>query len=317
MSPGSKNSSNGSEQRRLAARKPNLWLRARIIQAMRRFFIQRHYLEIETPYLVPAPAPEAHIDAFNAGNGFLHTSPELCMKRLLAAGYPKIFQICKCFRQSERGDRHLPEFTILEWYRTGIDYGDLMDECEEMIIGLSHGFGRGKVIGYQGLKIHLESPWDRISVRAAFQRFTSISMAKALEYGRFDEVMVNEIEPHLGNSKPAFLFDYPASLGALSRLKENDPTLAERFELYIGGLELANGFSELTDAAEQETRFEKEQQTRRELGKTVYPMPEKFLQALRYMPRAAGIALGVDRLAMVFADTTSVNDVVTFTPEEL
>jgi len=288
-----------------------------MIQAMRRFFVQRCYLEIETPCLVTAPAPEAHIDAFRTDNGFLHTSPELCMKRMLAAGYPKIFQICKCFRQWERGDRHLPEFTLLEWYRTGIDYGDLMDECEELIITLSHEIGYGKKMHYRGMEIHLGKPWDRIPVRQAFQRFASMSMTEALALGCFDEVMVNEIEPHLGTSKPAFLYDYPASLGALSRLKTEDPTLAERFELYIGGLELANGFSELTDAAEQEKRFERELQLRRELGKAGYPMPRRFLQALRFLPQAAGIALGVDRLAMVFADRTRVADVVTFTPEEL
>ena len=301
----------------MAARKSNLWLRAGIIQALRGLFIQRRYLEVETPFLVPAPAPEAHIDVYRVGKSFLHPSPELCMKRLLSAGYPKIFQICKCFRQGERGDRHLPEFTLLEWYRTGIDYADLMGECEELVLALAHRLGNGTALLYQGMDIHLDLPWDRLTVEEAFRRFASISMAGAMAHGRFDAVMVNEIEPHLGISKPVFLYDYPASLGALSRLKESDPTLAERFELYIGGLELANGFSELTDAAEQRSRFEKEQRTRGELGKPVYPMPERFLQALRDMPRAAGIALGVDRLIMVFADAARIDHVVSFSPEEL
>jgi len=317
MLPGSKNSFASDEQRRLAARKPNLRLRARIMQAIRGFFIEQGYLEIDSPCIIPAPAPEAHIDAIGAGGGFLHTSPELCMKRLLSAGYPKIFQICRCFRQGERGELHLPEFTLLEWYRTGIDYMDLMVECEEMIPFVSRELGMGKKIVNNGQEIDLQRPWERISVREAFKRYASIPMEKALELGRFDEFMVEEIEPRLGMSKPTFLYDYPASLAALARLKEGEPGLAERFELYMGGLELANAFSELTDVCEQETRFEKERENRQKLGKTVYPMPEKFLKALKHMPQSAGIALGVDRLVMILINQTRIDEVVPFTWEEL
>ncbi len=305
------------EQRRLSARRPNLRLRARIIQAIRRFFIQHGYLEIETPHLIPAPAPEDHISAISAGDAFLHTSPELCMKRLLSAGYRKIFQICRCFRHGERGELHLSEFSLLEWYRAGINYMDLMDECEEMTLFVSHDLGFGEEIEYQGKKIFLQRPWERISVKEAFERYASISLKKALESDRFEEVMVEEIEPCLGIAKPVFLYDYPASLAALARLKEDDQRLAERFELYMGGVELANAFSELTDAREQERRFEREREKQQQLGKRVYPIPDNFLKALPHMPRSAGIALGVDRFIMVLINKTRIDDVVSFTPEEL
>jgi lysyl-tRNA synthetase class 2 len=292
-------------------------LRARIIHAIRRFFVDRGYLEVETPQLIPAPAPECHIDAVGVGDAFLHTSPELCMKRLLSAGYRKIFQICKCFRKGERGSLHLPEFTLLEWYHTGVDYMDLMGECEEMILSVSVDLDYGEKIMYQQNEIDLQTPWERMCVTKAFERCASISMTEALASGRFDEVMVEEIEPQLGVSKPTFLYDYPASLASLARLKANDPNRAERFELYMGGMEIANAFSELTDVIEQTERFEKERQKRHDLGKATYPMPDKFLNSLSYMPQSAGIALGVDRLVMVFANPDKIDDVVSFTPEEL
>ncbi|MFH1481880.1 MAG: EF-P lysine aminoacylase EpmA [Pseudomonadota bacterium] len=317
MSPGSKNSSPPEEHGRLPARRSNLWLRARIIQSIRRFFIEQGYLEIETPQLIPAPAPEVHIDAIKVEDRFLHTSPELCMKRLLSAGYPKIFQICRCFRHGERGELHLPEFSLLEWYHTGIDYMGLMDECEKMILFVAHDQGFGNTIEYLKREIDLRTPWDRISVKEAFRRFASIDMENALESGRFDEVMVKEIEPRVGIPKPTFLYDYPATLAALARLKENEPGLAERFELYMGGLEMANAFSELTDAREQKARFDRDLKQRQQLGKTVYPVPEKFLKSLPHMPPCAGIALGVDRLVMLFANKSRIDDVVSFTPEEL
>ena len=317
MSPGSKNSPIAEEPHHLASKAPTLWLRARIIQSIRQFFIGKGYLEIETPHLIPAPAPERHIDALEAGRQFLHTSPELCMKRLLAAGYKKIFQICRCFRQDERGERHIPEFTLLEWYRAGTDYQDLMDECEEMMIFVSGEIGMGKKVLYQGCEIDLKRPWERLSVTEAFERHTSVSMDKALRSDLFDELMVDKIEPRLGMSRPTFLYDYPASLAALARLKGNSPGLAERFELYIAGLEMANAFTELTDPLEQERRFREEQEKRRQMKKTVYPTPQKFLSTLCHMPDSAGIALGVDRLVMLFADKPSIDHVVSFTPEEL
>jgi len=297
--------------------KINLHLRARIIQAVRKFFIDHDYLEIETPYRIPAPAPEAHIDAETSGDWFLQTSPELCMKQLLAAGYPRIFQICKCFRRKERGRRHLPELTLLEWYTTGHDYMDMMNQCEDLIRFVALHAGFGNVISYQGQSIDLNGPWNRMSVTAAFDTFASISLETALLNDCFDEKMAAEIEPHLGLQKPLFLYDYPASSGALARFKPADPKLVERSELYIGGLELCNAFSELIDPGEQKKRFEHEQNIRRHSGKQPYPMPEKFLDALGYMPEAAGNALGIDRLVMLFADTAKIDDVVAFIPEEI
>jgi lysyl-tRNA synthetase class 2 len=283
----------------------------------RRFFIEREYLEVETPHLIPAPAPESHIDAIPAAGHFLHTSPELCMKRLLAAGYERLFQICRCWRGQERGNRHLPEFTMLEWYRAGADYLDLMEECQELINSLASGMGRTASLAYRGNSIDLSGRWERISVRKAFERYAGMAMEEALHLDLFDEMMVEKIEPFLGTAVPAFLYDYPADRGALAKLKGTDPTVAERFELYIGGLELANGFTELNDPLEQRARFLAEEAYRRSNGKAPYPLPEKFLHELKYMPKSAGIALGMDRLVMVMMDAASIDDVVAFTPEEL
>jgi len=239
------------------------------------------------------------------------------MKRLLSANYPTIFQICKVFRHGERGVLHLPEFTLLEWYRLGISYLDLMDECEEMILFVVREGSLGHKIEYRGREIDLQRPWNRISVREAFRRYASLPLEKALELKRFDEILVEEIEPHLGTPKPVFLYEYPASFASLARLKKDDPGVAERFELYIGGLEIANAFSELTDPMEQKIRFEEEQKRRRSLGKRCYPSPVRFLHDLSQMPPSAGIALGIDRLVMIFANTSNIENVVSFTPDEL
>lgn len=317
MSPGLKNKEQTTGPLRLAARKSSLLLRAAITQAIRRFFIRSGYLEIETPNLIKSPAPEIHIDAISTTNGFMHTSPELCMKRLLSAGHSMIFQICKCYREGERGKYHLPEFTLLEWYRAGADYMVLMEECEDMIRFVAHELEIGDSIEYMGKVIDLKGPWKRITVREAFKRYSPIPLEEAIESNCFDEMMVEEIEPRLEISKPTFLYEYPSALGSLARLKKNDPDLAERFELYIGGLELANAFSELTDVGEQEKRFKKEMEKRRRQGKTEYPFPEKFINDLHKMPDSAGIAFGIDRLIMLFANKDSIDDVVSFTPEDL
>ncbi|GBC63788.1 EF-P lysine aminoacylase GenX [Desulfonema ishimotonii] len=288
-----------------------------MIQAVRRFFTDRDFLEVETPNRIPAPAPEAHIDAVPSDGWFLHTSPELCMKRLLASGYPRIFQICKCFRRGERGQRHLTEFTLLEWYEAGADYIAMMAQCEALIRFAARETGVGDTLTCGGDRVDLRLPWDRLTVREAFKRFSPVPMDEALATDRFDEMIGCEIEPHLGRKRPVFLYDYPASCGALARLKPADPSVAERFELYICGLELCNAFTELTDPDEQRRRFEAEQALREEMGKTAYPTAERFLSALEFMPDAAGNALGLDRLAMLFADAPAIDDVVAFTPEEL
>ena len=297
--------------------KKNLHLRARVIQAVRSFFIERQYLEVDTPIRIPAPAPEAHIDAVASEDCFLQTSPELCMKQLVAAGYSRIFQICKCFRNKERGRQHLPELTMLEWYKAGGNYADLMDDCLELIGYIAGQTTGNNSLSYQGQTIHLDPPWTRMSVDEAFRRYANMEVEEALAKDWYEEVMVNEIEPNLGATRPLFLFDYPASLGALARLKPENRLVAERFELYIAGIELCNGFSELTDPVEQRKRFESEQKIRKSLHKPVYPMPQNFLTSLSDIAAACGNALGLDRLVMLFADSAKIDDVVAFTPEEL
>ena len=301
----------------LARRKKALRQRASILQAIRDFFIAQGFFEVETPHRIPAPAPESHIDATPSGTWFLHTSPELCMKRMLAAGYEKIFQICRCWREGERGGQHIPEFTLLEWYHSGIDYRMLMEECATLIQTVASNVGFVEKIIFRNQAIDLTSPWERIPAREAFHEYSNTSMEEALKNGWFDEVMVRDIEPRLGIRKPTFIYDYPAQRGALARLKPEDKTVAERFELYVGGVELANGFSELVDPEEQRRRFEKENENRRRIGKSAYAMPERFLGELKEMPPSAGIALGIDRLVMILLDAPSIDEVVAFTPEEL
>jgi lysyl-tRNA synthetase class 2 len=294
----------------------NLELRAAIMAVIRHYFTERGYLEVETPCRIPAPAPEANIEAEPSGSWFLQTSPELCMKRLLAAGFERIFQICKCYRKGERGRLHLPEMTMLEWYTAGHDYLDMMRQCEDLISIVARSLGREKAIKYQGQWIDFTKPWDRMTVDQAFEKFATVSLDTAIQNGHFDEIIGCDIAPNLGCVKPVFLYDYPAVLGSLARLKPGDKSVAERFELYIAGIEICNAFSELTDPDEQRKRFETEMELRRSSGKTTYPFAEPFLQALADMPESAGNALGIDRLIMLFADTADIDAVVAFTPED-
>jgi elongation factor P--(R)-beta-lysine ligase len=301
----------------LARKSHALHERAKLIQSIRLFFINNDFLEVETSLRIASPAPEEHIEAITSGDWFLQTSPELCMKRLLAAGYQRIFQISKCFRAAERGNKHLPEFTMLEWYAAGFDYHQLMDQCEALLIAAFKDSGHHQDIVWQNKTIYLVSPWERITVADAFFRYAPVTLEEALIQDKFDEIMVEYIEPCLGIERPTFIYDYPAKLAALAKLKESNSAFGERFELYIGGLELANGFSELTDAKEQRQRFEEALKLRSAKNWARYEMPEKFLQALPTMPQSAGIALGIDRLVMLLANTCQIDDVVAFTPEML
>ncbi|WP_303723034.1 EF-P lysine aminoacylase EpmA [Malonomonas rubra] len=297
----------------LARKRPTLEKRARIVQAIRAFFIDQGFLEVETPQRIPANAPELYIDAVPSGDWFLQTSPELAMKRLLAAGYGNIFQISHCWRQGERGSRHLPEYCMLEWYRPQVDYRHLMDDCEALLLLLA----QTPKISYQGQDIDLSRPWPRLRVEEAFKRYASCPLDVALAENRFDELISLEIEPRLAVERPTFLYEYPASQASLARLNPANPAVAERFELYLGGMELANAFSELINAQEQAERFQNEETQRRKAGKSPYPEATPFLTELITMPPAAGIALGVDRLIMLLSDTAQIDDVVTFTPELL
>ncbi len=303
--------------RPLADKRDALRVRAAMIRAIRRFFIGSGYLEVETPNRIPAPAPEYHIDTIATGDWFLHPSPELCMKRLLASGYSRIFQICKCYRQGERGNRHLPEFTLLEWYRVGIDYLQLMAECEDMIRHVAEDLGLGSIIPYADDKIRLDIPWERITLHDAFDRYSPWSLSESIGRDVFEETLVDHVEPRLGRTRPTFVYNYPLSMGALARANTTDPTVAERFELYMAGMEMANAFSELTDETEQRHRFAEEEAYRRRMGKPPYPSPEPFLTTLDRMPESAGIALGLDRLAMIVTGALRIDDIVAFTPENL
>ena len=302
---------------KLEGKRGTLAKRQSILEAIRCFFRSRDFLDVETPNRIPAPAPEVHVDSFMSGAWFLHPSPEVCMKRLLAAGYERLFQICKCYREGERGARHLPEFTLLEWYRAEADYTALMTDCEDLIFFTAHQLGFAGRITYQGREIDLEPPWERIMVDEAFRRYAAMPVDEALATDRFDEILVEAVEPHLGCGKPTFLYDYPLPMASLARKKRGNPLVAERFELYICGMELANGFSELTDGEEQRRRFAEALEERKRLGKGDSPLPEPFLDDLLQMPEAAGIALGLDRLVMVLTDAAVIDQVVAFPPEML
>ncbi len=297
----------------LSRKRQTLEARARIIHQIRAFFMACDFLEVETPLRIPANAPEFYIDAVPSGDWFLQTSPELCMKRLLAAGYERIYQISHCWRSGERGQRHLPEYSMLEWYRSHCDYHSLMDDCEALISALVPN----QTLVWQGQSIDLTPPWPRLTVAEAFDHYAPLRQEQALDQGLFDEMIALHVEPNLPKDKPLFLCEYPREHAALARLKQDNDKVAERFELYIGGMELANAFSELTDAHEQRARFAAEESARRVAGKPAYPSPEPFLYELAAMQPSAGIALGLDRLVMLLCDLDDISDSVCFTPEQL
>ncbi|HIP39092.1 MAG TPA: EF-P lysine aminoacylase GenX [Desulfocapsa sulfexigens] len=291
--------------------KKRLHKRAAFFQAIRFFFQSQGFLEVDTPIRQPLLIPEQNIVPVPSGTHFLQSSPELYMKRLLAAGCEKIFQVCRCFRYGERGRLHHEEFVMLEWYRLDADYTDLMLDCEGLFCFLQSEMADCT------FPVPLHEPWERMTVAQAFQKYCSVSPARAIQQNRFDLLLVEEIEPHLGKEKPAFLYDYPLELASLARPKPGQPKLAERFELYVSGVELANGFSELTDPVLQRSRFEEEYAKMDAGSGRPEKMPELFLQDLGRIDQAAGIAMGMDRLFMLFLDCDSLGDAVTFSPEEL
>lgn len=291
--------------------------RAAIIQAVRFFFVENCYLEVETPIRLPALIPEANILPVPSVSWFLQTSPELCMKRLLAAGVSRLFQICKCFRGMERGSRHLPEFTMLEWYRLDGTYLDLMAETSQLLQEVSTSFGEDMQYDQEVVNLVRQPDWQRLTVHEAFVRYAPISVENSLVEDCFEEMLVEHIEPHLGFERPCFLYDYPLALGSLAKRSRKDPEVAERFELYIRGVELANGFTELTDAGEQRRRFAKEEELAGNQGLSFGDIPEKFLADLEKVEMACGIALGIDRLVMLLTGATTIDEVVSFTPEDL
>ena len=296
--------------------------RSALLQAVRSFFRERNCLEVDTPIRLPVLLPEANILSFASDGWFLQPSPELCMKRLLARGCTDIFQICHCFRREERGRLHQPEFTMLEWYHGGWDYTGLMRECEDLVNVLASavpalaGVAPGPAIRRGDDLVDLSRPWERLTVAEAFRRYAGIEVRDALAAGDFDEVLVTLVEPHLGCERPVFLHDYPVELASLARKSAADPEVAERFELYIAGIEIANGFSELIDPTEQRHRFSEEIATISARGNTAV-MPERFLADLERLEPTAGIALGLDRLCMLLQGCATLNEALPFSCEEL
>nr|WP_320011636.1 EF-P lysine aminoacylase EpmA [uncultured Desulfobulbus sp.] len=297
--------------------------RSRLLQAIRSFFYERAYIEVDTPVRLPVLIPESNILPYTSEDWFLQTSPELCMKRLLARGCDQIFQICHCFRKEEQGRLHQSEFTMLEWYHKRWSYLELMQECEQFVCSLAKIIAdfrgvaeKGTAVLAQDTVIDLTPPWEYLSVAEAFARYAQRSVEDVLVADCFDEVLVTDVEPMLGKSKPTFLYDYPAVLGSLARKKHAAPHLAERFELYIGGIELANGFSELTDAKEQRQRFVAEIKSMGGGGRRAL-IPENFLVDLPQMGECAGVALGLDRLFMLFMGEKNLQQSGTFIYESL
>jgi len=295
-----------------------LHVRAQVVQAIRHFFMERGFLEVETPVRIPANAPEEYIDPVPALPWQLQTSPEICMKRLLCRGYDKIFQICHCFRADERGARHLTAFTMLEWSRAHATYQDLMADCKGLLQSVACSCTKDATFLRNKTKIDPNKNWQHFSVKEAFLRYSKADALISVQNGLFEELLTSKIEPAFENFEvPVILADYPAPMAALARLKPDDQQYAERFELYMGGLELANGFSELTDPIEQRIRFEAANRIRQNTGRESLPLPEFFLSELSAMPPAAGIAFGVDRLVMLTVGAARIDQVVAFPPESL
>jgi elongation factor P--(R)-beta-lysine ligase len=326
----------GSEVMRMPRRRLDfIRARAKALAATRAFFAERGFLEVETPLLVPSPGLEIHLEAVHAGGGYLITSPEYQMKRLLAAGFEKIVQICKCFRANERGAQHSSEFTMIEWYRGYAALDAIIDDTEHLVHAVCGDHARTG-----GRSIDVRPPWIRLTVREAMQRWARVEVdgeepagelvrkvrAAGIEIAdgtawddAFFAAFLDRVEPQLASlDRGVILHDWPAPLAALARRKPDDPKTALRFEAYIGGIELANAFDELVDPVEQRARFVDEQRVRRERGKPVYPLDEKLLAALvEGLPASAGIALGFDRLVMLATGAEAIDQVLAFSTDEL
>ena len=302
-----------SERARLAAMQPALVLRSQLAQAVRSFFLARDFIEIDTPLRIRAPAPEPHIEAEPSGDAFLRTSPELHMKRLLAAGYSRIFQLGPCFRKGEKGRLHNPEFTMLEWYRADADYLDLLADAKALLSFAALTVTGKDAVFCDGQWIELAPVWDVCKVSDLFLAHAGWDPAEAWDDARFSLDLTEKIEPFLTREHPVVLMDYPAGQAALARLKHDAPTKAERWELYVNGVELANAFSELIDPKEQRRRFEDAAAIRQQQGLSDYPLDHDFLEALELgLPECAGAALGFDRLAMLLAGAKSLDDIRPF-----
>lgn len=285
---------------------------ARAAAAARAFFAERGFVEVATPLRVAAPGVDFHVDAVPSDGEYLITSPELDMKRLLVGGMPRIFQLARVARADEKGPLHAPEFTLLEWYRAFAELEEVLRDTEELVRSVVRSLaGEDDVFVLGKRKVSVSKPFRRLTVREAFQRYAGVKDAARLaarDEDRYFELLVSKIEPALAElPQPVFLTRYPASQAALSRRCADDPSVAERAELYFGGVELCNAYGELTDAVEQRRRFVAEAKRRKALRRPVYPLDEAFLAALvEGMPPSAGNALGFERLVMVATNRSEI-----------
>lgn len=327
-------------------RRPNLKIRALVLTALRRYFGDQGFFEVETPALQVCPGIDRHIQplktslrgAFESHSAvrFLHTSPEFSMKKLLAAGEQKIFQICHVYRDGEDGALHHPEFTLLEWYRAGKTYEALINDVQGLVMAAAEAANVNEM--RQGhLRADPTGPWLRMTVAEAFQKFAGLNLMAAggddlepapgpfIATARaagvrcddgdrwddvFNRVMLDRVEPALASGPPALLTEFPSPVGALARTKPGDPSVCERVEAYICGIELANGFSELSDPDEQRSRFDRDRAAYEALYGEGPPIDDDFIAALGEMPDAAGMALGIDRLVMLLTGAPQIRDVL-------
>jgi elongation factor P--(R)-beta-lysine ligase len=332
---------------RFARRRERLEQRGRMLCAVRNFFAERSFVEVDTPALQVSPGLEPHLEAFatelhdpHTGRTlrrYLHTSPEFAMKKLLVAGMPRIWQLAHVFRDGERGATHHPEFSMLEWYRAGASWRELIEDCAGLLRACQEAAGV-EALTWRGCRADAGKDWHEISVAEAFRQHCGIDLlatapdplrpnagllaAAARRIGvephpgddweaLYFRIFLERIEPRLGLGAPTVLYDYPLSMAVLSRRNPADPRLAERFELYVCGLELANAFGELTDPAEQRTRFLADQAKKQALYGETYPIDEDFLAALDHgLPPSAGIALGFDRLVMLATAAEDIEEVL-------
>jgi lysyl-tRNA synthetase class 2 len=300
-------------------------LRARslALAVTRRYFEAEGFVEVETPLRVPAPGVDFHVDALPAGDDWLVTSPELEMKRLVVGGIPRQFQLARVSRRDERGALHEPEFTLLEWYRAFATQEAVLRDTELVVSRVAEALqGAPALVAPGGRRIHAAPPFLRLSVADAFRTYagvTDVADLAGTDEGLYFQLLVDRVEPRLASiDRPLFLVEYPISQAALARACPTDPRFAERFELYVGGVELANGYGELTDPVEQRSRFEKERDRRAALSRTVYALNERFLTALEEgMPPTAGNALGFDRLLLLALGAERIQDVIAFPREHL
>jgi lysyl-tRNA synthetase class 2 len=329
---------------RHAARRPYLVARNRISAALRAWFEKSDFMEVETAALQVSPGNETHLHAFATeliGNDgerrqlYLRTSPEFACKKLLAAGETRIFEFARAFRNRERGALHHPEFTMLEWYRANEPYETLMDDCAALIAEAARAAG-AKQFSFRGKTIDPFATPERITVAQAFERHAGIDLLATIAEGKgdhanlavaavkakvttasddtwsdiFSRILAERVEPHLGIGHATILYEYPMPLAALARAKPGSDKVAERFELYACGVELANAFGELTDVTEQRARFEAAMAEKQRIHGERYPVDEDFMAALVAMPQASGIALGFDRLVMLATGAERIEQVI-------